>query len=450
VSEPAVPREATPTFLVAVVALCAALVAGGIGLVAVTHTSKSDASSAALVSETGVTDAKIELADISIEPKAITVAKGQKITLHVHNKGSLEHDLRVNGTDGTRLLKHDETQTITIGPFDTSTQAWCTVTGHKAAGMLLDINVAGTTPTASSSAATSTGPGIDMSAVPADNFQARDPNAPTDPAPAGTVHKITLTIKEAPIEIAPGVTQLMWTYNGTVPGPILRGKVGDTFEITLVNHGTTAHSIDFHASKVAPNITMRVLQPGMSYVYKFTAVRSGIFMYHCGTPPVLEHISMGMYGAIIIDPPNLAPVDHEYVMVQSELYQEADPTQPVDYNKLLNEQYDAVVFNGYVNQYVDQPINVGVNQKIRVWVIDDGPSDISSFHVIGTIFDTVYKEGAYLLQPGPDQGGGQALDVAPAQGGYVEFTLAVPGKYTFVTHKFNDAVRGAAGIFHAS
>ena len=154
-SDTRVQREGTPTFLVAVVALCTAFVAAGIGLVAVTHTSKSDAFSAGLVAEKGVTDAKIELADISINPKAITVPKGKKVTLHVHNGGTLEHDLRVNGTDGTKLLAHDETQTITVGPFDTSTQAWCTVAGHKAAGMLLDINVAGTAAAAGSSSASS-------------------------------------------------------------------------------------------------------------------------------------------------------------------------------------------------------------------------------------------------------------------------------------------------------
>jgi nitrite reductase (NO-forming) len=301
-----------------------------------------------------------------------------------------------------------------------------------------------------SGAVTAAAPAIPMGQPSPDSFRARDPEAPVDPSPAGTVHKVTLTIEEVPVEIAPGVKQLMWTYNGTVPGPILRGKVGDTFEITLVNHGTTAHSIDFHASKVAPNVTMRPVQPRGSLLYKFTANHSGIFMYHCGTPPVLEHIAMGMYGAIIIDPPGLAPVDHEYVMVQSELYRESDPTQPVDYNKLLAEQWDAVAFNGYVNQYSDRPVDVGVNQKIRVWVMNDGPSDISSFHVIGTIFDTVYKEGAYLLQPGAEHGGGQALDLAPAQGGFVEFTLSVPGRYPFVSHKFSDGARGAVGVFNAN
>ena len=174
-------------------------------------------------------------------------------------------------------------------------------------------------------------------------------------------------------------------------------------------------------------------------------------MYHCGTPPVLEHIGMGMYGAIIIDPPNLAPVDHEYVMVQSELYRESDPTQPVDYNKLLAEQWDGIVFNGYVGQYTARPIHVGVDQKIRVWVMDDGPSDLSSFHVIGTIFDTVYKEGAYLLQP---ERRATAADrrwiLRPRRAVSSSSRSRCPGKYPFVTHKFADAAKGANGLFIAS
>jgi nitrite reductase (NO-forming) len=316
-------------------------------------------------------------------------------------------------------------------------------------GVVID-KTHGTTVVSSGGGAAAATPGIPVGDTPPDSFKARDPNAPVDSAPAGTVHNVTLTVEEVPVAIAPGVTQLMWNYNGTVPGPILRGKVGDTFEITLVNHGTTGHSIDFHASRVAPNVTMRMVQPGESILYKFTAEHSGIFMYHCGTPPVLEHIGMGMYGAIIIDPPGLPPVAHEYVIVQSELYRASDPKQPVDYTKLLNEQWDAVVFNGYVSQYADRPIDVGVNQRIRVWVMNDGPSDISSFHVIGTIFDNVYKEGAYLLRPSTAQGGGQALDLAPAQGGYVEFTLPKAGTYPFVTHKFADAAKGANGEFVAS
>jgi nitrite reductase (NO-forming) len=158
------------------------------------------------------------------------------------------------------------------------------------------------------------------------------------------------------------------------------------------------------------------------------------------------HLANGMYGAVIIDPPGLAPADHEYVMLQSELYTGKDGAL-AELPKMLAEQYDAVVFNGFVNQYKYAPIQIQPNERVRVWVLDDGPSVSSSFHVIGTIFDTVYKEGTYVLQPGPDQGGSQALDLAPAQGGFVEFTPTEAGSYAFVTHKFNDASRGAVGIF---
>ncbi len=314
-------------------------------------------------------------------------------------------------------------------------------------GFVIDKSAGTSTAAGTAKASTSA---FEFGTDPPKAFRARDPNAPPPSTqPAGTVHKVTFEIIEKKVEIAPGVSQLMWTYNGQVPGPTLRGKLGDTFEVTLVNGGAMSHSIDFHASKVAPNVTMRTIGPGQRYVYTFTATHSGIFMYHCGTPPVLQHIAMGMYGAVIIDPPDLLPVDHEYLFVQSELYKEADPSQPVDYNKLLAEQWDGVVFNGYLSQYTSRAIRVEPNQKIRAWVMNDGPSDISSFHVIGTIFDSVYKEGAYLLQPTRDQGGGQALDLAPAQGGFVEFTLSVPGKYPFVSHKFSDVSKGAAGVFMA-
>jgi nitrite reductase (NO-forming) len=288
------------------------------------------------------------------------------------------------------------------------------------------------------------GPGIDVNSSPEDDFVARDPEAPV--TPNGTVHRINMTATETDLEIAPGHTQPMWTFDDQVPGPVLRGKVGDTFEITLVNDGTIGHSIDFHASKVAWNVEMRTINSGESLVYRFVAQKAGIFMYHCGTPPVLHHIGNGMYGTIIIDPPDLAPVDHEFVMIQSELYA-APEGEVADLNDMLAEQWDAVVFNGYPNQYQHRPIRVEPNDRVRVWVMDVGPSENSSFHVIGTIFDTVFKEGAYLLQQ--SAGGSQALDLQPAQGGFVEFTFDVPGLYPFVTHKFATASKGALGVFQA-
>jgi nitrite reductase (NO-forming) len=285
---------------------------------------------------------------------------------------------------------------------------------------------------------------INTSAKPAAGWTARDPVLP--PADSPTVHNVSFEVIEKSVEVAPGITQHMWTFNGTTPGPILRGKLGDTFNITITNHGFQPHSIDFHASMVSPTTQMRSIAVGKSLVYSFVANHSGIFMYHCGVSPTLLHIGEGMYGAVVIDPPGLAPVDHEYVLIQSELYLGRNGGIE-DYNKMLAANWDGVVFNGYYNQYVYSPIKVGKNQRIRVWVMNDGPSENSSWHVVGTIFDTVFKEGAYTLRPDASAGGSQALDLMPAQGGFVEFTLPADGNYTFITHKFSNVVKGAAGIF---
>ena len=294
-------------------------------------------------------------------------------------------------------------------------------------------------------AAASGGTAIDFSATPGDAWRPFDPKL--QPAPDGTEHAITLHAKETRREIAPGVTQEMWTFNDQIPSPILRGRVGDIFTITLVNDGVNGHSLDFHASEVAADDEMRTIGPGESLVYQFEATHSGIWMYHCGTAPVLHHTGNGMYGAVIIDPPGLAPVDHEFVFVQSELY--LGGATAAGYEKMQHDQWDAVVFNGYVNQYSHAPIRVEPGQIVRAWVLDAGPSENSSFHVIGTIFDTVYREGHYELQPDESRGGSQALDLQPAQGGFVEFTLEEQGLYPLLTHKLSNASRGALGFFQA-
>ena len=225
-------------------------------------------------------------------------------------------------------------------------------------------------------------------------------------------------------------------------------KASDIFTITLVNKGTMGHSIDFHASKVAWNDEMRTINPGESLVYQFEAKFAGAFMYHCGTAPALHHIGNGMYGAIIIDPPGLAAVDHEYIFMQSELYLGPNG-EAGDLDKMMAEQFDAVVFNGYYNQYKFAPIRVEPGQRIRAWVVDDGPNENSAFHIVGTVFDTVFKEGAYTLKPDASKGGAQALDLQPSQGGFVEFTFDEKGFYPIVTHKFANASKGALGLFQA-
>ncbi len=287
---------------------------------------------------------------------------------------------------------------------------------------------------------------FDFAATWDDAFEARDPALA--PAADQTVHELEFTATEIPLEVAPGVTQTMWTFNDQVPGPTLRGKVGDIFRITLTNDGELPHSIDYHASKVAWNDEMRSIAPGESLVYEFEAKQSGVYMYHCGTAPALHHIGMGMYGAIVIDPPDLPAVDKEFLLVQSELYEGVDGGV-ADVQAMLDENWTAVVFNGAVNQYRDRPIDVGVGERVRVWVMNDGPSENSSFHVVGTIFDTVFKEGAYVLQPDASAGGAQAVDLQPAQGGFVEFTFDEEGLYPIVTHKFANVGKGALGLFRA-
>jgi nitrite reductase (NO-forming) len=135
-------------------------------------------------------------------------------------------------------------------------------------------------------------------------------------------------------------------------------------------------------------------------------------------------------------------------MLQSELYLGPDGG-PGDLEKMQGEAFDAVVFNGYWNQYAFSPIRVEPEERVRVWVVDDGPSENSAFHIVGTVFDTVWKEGTYLLQPDDRRGGAQVLDLQPAQGGFVEFSLAEAGLYPMVTHKFANVGKGALGMFQA-
>jgi nitrite reductase (NO-forming) len=290
-------------------------------------------------------------------------------------------------------------------------------------------------------APTPSAPAIDAMAAPADGFVARDAYAPV--LPTGRLHRLDLRVQEVQRDVAPGVRQKLWTFNGTAPGPVLRGRVGDTFEITLINDGTLDHGVDFHAGALAPDEPMRPIDPGQRLTYRFTATKAGIWMYHCSTMPMLHHIGNGMYGAVIIDPPDLPAVDHEYVLVQSELYLGGDG-EPGDLAKMQAEQPDAVVFNGYVAQYAHRPLTARAGQRVRIWVLNAGPNRSSAFHIVGAHFDTLYREGQWQLRRS-DPGAAQVLDLSPAAGGFIETVLPAPGHYPFVSHVMVDAERGARG-----
>jgi nitrite reductase (NO-forming) len=193
---------------------------------------------------------------------------------------------------------------------------------------------------------------------------------------------------------------------------------------------------------------MRAVEPGKSLLYRFAATRSGVWMYHCGSMPMSAHIANGMFGAVVIDPPGLAKVDREYLIEQSELYL-GPQGQPVDAAKVAAEKPDAVVFNGFADQYDAAPLVAKVGERVRIWVLAAGPNRGTSFHVVGGQFDTVFSEGAWLLRPGNNlSGGSQVLSLGVAQGGFVELSFPQPGHYPFVSHVMVDAERGAHGLFH--
>ncbi|MDX2530978.1 multicopper oxidase domain-containing protein [Streptomyces europaeiscabiei] len=394
----------------------------------------------------------VTLADMRIRPARVEVAAGTDLRLKVTNTDAQRHDLKVEDGPSTPMLAKGHTRVLDLGQVTEDREAWCTLPGHKAAGMTMDIVVKDDTATDSSgheghpSAAADSG-GLDLSADFSSGWQPRI--ADLTPAPGGTVHKVELHAAHTTVEVAPGVKQQMWTFGGTAPGPTLHGKVGDVFEVTLVNDDPSmGHGIDFHAGSLAPDRPMRTIQPGERLVYRFRAEKAGAWLYHCSTAPMLQHMGNGMYGAVIIDPPGLKKVDHEYVLVSSELYL-GTPGSTAQVTKMRQDTPDAWVFNGVADQYAQRPLKVKAGERARFWVIAAGPSDGIAFHLVGAVFDTVYKEGAYLLKP--DQvGGSQALDLAMAQGGFVETMFPGAGHYAFVDHDMRHAEAGARGMVEVS
>ena len=268
------------------------------------------------------------------------------------------------------------------------------------------------------------------------------------PANKTRLHRIRLEMSHAPVTIAPGVRYAAWTFGGSVPGPALRVRQGDTVAFTLVNRANIPHSMDFHAAEIAPSKYYVNVMPGDSIHYRFVARHPGAFMYHCGTAPVAMHIANGMYGALIVDPATPLPKAREFVFVQSEFYMTpesaADGTRSLHWEKLLSLAPDHIVFNGRADQYATHPIDVQPNEPLRLYVVNAGPNRISSFHVVGGIFDRVYEGSEASAGVGV-----QTVSIPVGGGSVFQLRLREPGDYPFVTHAFADATKGAVGILRA-
>ena len=409
------------------------------------------------VTPTGhTTVAEVEAHGMRFHPSSIEVPAGERLVIELTNTDTEDvHDLVLDDGSDTGRLAPGESARLDLGVVGRDTTGWCSIIGHRQMGMVLTVTATGAPlsasapsehPTDSSTGGHRTVP--DLMASPGADFVAHDPQLP--PLEAGRVHRRTLHVREVTREVAPGVTQRLWTYNGSAPGPTLRGRVGDRFVVTLINDAAMGHSIDFHAGSRAPDRVMRTIPPGGRLVYRFTATRAGIWMYHCSTMPMSAHIANGLFGAVVIEPPDLPPVDQSFLLVQSELYLGSQGGE-VDADKVAAEDPDLVVFNGHANQYDHQPLRARVGQRIRVWILDAGPSRATSFHVVGSQFDAVYAEGAYLLDRGNGgTGGSQTVALGVAQGGFAELTFPERGRYPFVSHVMVDAERGAHGAFEVT
>jgi len=271
-------------------------------------------------------------------------------------------------------------------------------------------------------------------------------------APAGPVADVHLVLKDVTIQIAPGVKYAAWAWAGGAPGPIIHVRQGQLVKITLTNSGAIPHSVDFHAARIAPDKAFGDVMPGKSVSYTFRANDPGVFMYHCGTKPVLMHIANGMYGAIVVEPPAgvLPRADKNYVLVASEWYLSSDGLKaPAQFNmdKAHARTPDWMTFNGYSGQYVKHPLTADPGELVRFWVVDAGPSLDTDFHIVGTIFDNAYPF-ADLTSRSNTLHNVQTVSVPAGGGGVFDVKIDKPGLYPFVSHAFAAVDQGQVGLLN--
>ena len=295
----------------------------------------------------------------------------------------------------------------------------------------------------------------DVAFDPGPVVKPREPHTvfPAEAPPRSTTkrHEIVFEVDEHLREIAPDRTMMAWGFNipgqpGRVPSPVIRVTEGDRIDFTLKNTGTLQHSMDFHAAKISWSKHYQAVDVGEEASFSWTAKIPGVFMYHCGVPPVLLHVGQGQHGMVIVDPKDrsLLPPAREFALCQTDLYPGKNG-EISDYARLQAGVPELVVFNGYANQYTgEDALRIERGERVRVFVQNAGPSRWSAFHVIGALFDRVFAEGIYKENL---TRGSQTLNLAPSQGAVVEFTVEEEGSYPFVTHDFHDHAKGAFGFF---
>lgn len=277
---------------------------------------------------------------------------------------------------------------------------------------------------------------------------------------------VKMDAKHKIYQIASGVLYQAWTFGDSIPGPVLRVRVGQTVKFSMTDRSNDTmnmrmymnsmpmqympHSMDFHASMVNPEDKFRSINPGETIEFIWTANYPGVFMYHCATPSVLVHMANGMVGMVIVEPANGYPgddADYEYAIVQNEYYAKPGTgnIHILDTQAARQRQPTHVTFNGRAGQYVAKPLKAKAGSRVRMYVLNVGPSMFSSFHVIGTILDKVWLDG----NPENELVGMQSVTLGPGSGAIVEFVMPEEGLYHFVDHSFANAEMGAVGTIKA-
>ena len=371
----------------------------------------------------------------------LTAGVGQTVQVMLLNGEGAEHDI-VFPSQNLRSARVTGRGTSATMAFTVTAAGdflyFCDLPGHREAGMEGRFVVTQQPPTPALTQA-------DISHDPA------NVPPPIGARPPETV-RIDLESVELEARLADGTSFTFWTFNRTVPGPFVRVRVGDMVEVHLKNAPDSAmmHSVDFHAA-TGPGGGSVALQvgPGEEKILSFKALVPGLFVYHCATPMVAEHIANGMYGAILVEPEGGLPrADHEFYVMQGEVYTEGafgqQGSQQFSVEKLLNERPEYVVFNGAVGALSRlHPLHAKVGETVRIFFADGGPNLTSSFHVIGEIFENIYQGGSLA---NPPVHGLQTVTVAPGGGTVVEFKPEVPGDYLLVDHALSRMERGLVGV----
>ena len=395
---------------------------------------------------------EIVASEFKFAPSQLSLPGAGSLNVTLKNTGVVEHDIVFEGVDGKVLAAGGKTAK---GAFQFAKEGiynfFCSLPGHEEAGMVGSIkvgNVAAAAPAAAGQAAAAP----EVQVAPA--VQGAKP-LPT-PAIAAPITrrtpelvKVEIETKEVTAQLADGQTYTFWTFGGTVPGPMVRVRQGDTVEVTLKNAADSkvTHSIDFHAV-TGPGGGAKATQvpPGGSATFTFKALNPGVYVYHCATPMVAHHISAGMYGLIVVEPEGGLPkVDREFYVVQGDLYVQGDRTQAGHREhsipKMLDEKADFVLFNGSVGSVTgERALKAKVGETVRIFFGVGGPNLTSSFHVIGEVFDTVYPEGS------TERATNVQTTLVPSGGAtIVDFKVEVPGTYALVDHSLSRLEKGGAG-----